>query len=98
MNNNANLASRDERSLSRVIGMSEGSEQVLKATMSLSGTGKSAQNQDSLTLLSLEQLCELGTAKKAAKAQKLLFVTEEARSLIYSLTQHCKTNSAETIG
>ena len=95
MNNNANLASRDERSLSRVIGMSEGSEQVLKATMSLSGMGKSAQSQDSQ---SLGQLCELSAAEKAVKAQKFLFVLEAACSLIYSLTQHCKTNSAETIG
>ena len=95
MNNNTNLTSRDERSLPWVIGTSKGSEQVLKATVSLSGLDKSAQSQESH---SLGQLCDLGTAEKAAKAQELQFVIDEACSLIYSLIQHCKANSAETIG
>lgn len=66
-----------------------------RSSKQLSGMGKSAQSQDSH---SLGQLCELGRAEKAAKAQKLHFVTEAACSLIYSLTQHCKTNGAETMG
>lgn len=45
--------------------MNKKSEQVLKATLSLSGMGKSAQSQDSQ---SLGQLCELSTAKEATKA------------------------------
>lgn len=94
-NNKANLASKDEKSLFQVTGMSEGSEQVFKATTLLSGMGKSAKSQDSH---SFGQLYELGTAGKAAKAQKLQFVTEAVRSLIYSMTQHCKANSAEAIG
>lgn len=78
MNNKANLASRDERSLPQVIGMSEGSEQVLKATMSLSGMGKSAQSQDSH---SLGQLCELGTANKTAEAASVCY----RRSMVLNL-------------
>lgn len=50
--------------------MSEESGQVLKATVSLSGMGKSAQSQDSH---SLGQLCELGgKSSKGSKASVYL--------------------------
>lgn len=65
ISNSTSWASRDERNLSQVIDMNKKSEQVLKATLSLSGMGKSAQSQDSQ---SLGQLCELSTAKEATKA------------------------------
>lgn len=37
-------------------------------------------------------------AEKAVRVQKLQFILEAVCPSIYSLTQLCKTNSAETIG